>query len=147
MKEQRFNKLENGDVEGIQIYASTEVTIPVNGEQVIIGTQPEYEVPQIILKDKLPILLDYLKKQKEMLESRVTAAKEVIEKTDYIDLDKINDAILKIPADKLNAKKLQHLQQLTQDFYMKKNAIENMKVLEENVVKIQEQIDFLSKLV
>lgn len=146
-KEQEFKVLPNGDVEATQLYNGNEVTIQMNGEDIVIGSQADYNVKQIILKDKIDILLKFVTEQKKEVQKRLDSANEVIEKLEHIDIDTLSKAIMKLPQDKMTSKHLKELNQLTQDFYMKKSAIDNKKILETNLEKFDPQIDFLSKLI
>ena len=147
INDQEFTVLKNGDVEAAQIYKEINVVQQIEGEDVVLGVQPEYRILNIIHKDKIPMLLKFLKKQKSFIESKIKAADEVIERLKHIDLQVLSSAINKVPKDKLGSKKLQDLNRLSEDYYMKQGAIDNKKVLQENITKFEEQIKFFEKLV
>lgn len=148
MTKQEFKKLPSGDVEGVMVYPSTKVTIQINGRESEIGEQPEYEVKQIIKKEKINDLLEYLRQQKDHFAHRLKSAQEVLDKTEHIDIDKLQGALLSLPEEvSKKSKKLASLNKLAEDYYMKSGALKNMKILEENLAKIEEQIQFLQTVI
>jgi hypothetical protein len=147
LENQEFTVLPNGDVEAAQIYKQTNVVQNVDGEDIVLGVQPEYRVLNIIHKDKIKYLLKFLKQQELQIQKRIDAADEVIKKLDHINLEAVAEAIKKIPKEKLQSKKMESLNRLSEQYYMKQGAIDNKVVLIANIEKFTKQIDFFSKLI
>lgn len=146
-EKEQFKVLDNGDVEGSTSYPKKDVSIKVAGREVVIGYAPEYEIKQIIHKDKIKVLLEYLNEQKDYLVERLKKNQEVLDATEAIDIDKVSDALTKLPMDSSKKKKYPAMERLVQEFYMKSGALKNKPLLDENIKKIDEQIEYLSKLV
>jgi hypothetical protein len=147
LNNQEFKVMPNGDVKAIQSYEAKPVVQAINGVDVTLGEQPAYEVINVVNKDKIPELLEYLKGQESEVQKRIDSAKEVIKKNEFLDCEVLSAAIMKIPRDKLNTKKLVEVNNLVQDFYMKKGAIENLVLLEANIELFTKQIEFFTNLV
>jgi hypothetical protein len=146
-EEQKFNMLPNGDVEGIMTYPENKVTIQLDGREVQLGTSPSYEVKQIIRKDRIPELLLYLKQQKDYFLEKIKSSNEILEKTEHVDIDKLAGSFDALPEKVKSNKKLSALNRLAEDYYMKSATILNLKLLEENMEKIDSQIAFLEKAI
>jgi hypothetical protein len=134
---------EEGDLQGVSVYPRKVVEIKVNGEPVEIGYQPEYEVLNIINKDKVDKLKIYLQEQLDMLLARKKQAVEVIAKTEAYSLEGMKEAIEKLPKDKMNAKKLQELNGLSKNVLMNTDAKANLIILDNGIAEIEEQLDFI----
>ena len=147
LNNQEFKVMPNGDVEAIQIYKEKPVIQAVNGEDIVLGIQPEYKIINVIHKDKIKYLITFLTGQRDEFQKRIASAAEVINRWEHLDLSVIADAIKKIPADKMGSKKLAEINKLSQDYYMKRGAIDNKKLIVENLELFQKQIDFFSKLI
>ena len=144
-KEQDFKKLENGDIEAVQRYEGKSIAVNIKGTDVNIGDALAYQVKQVIRKDAIPSLIEYLEDQRKMVMDRIKAAKDVIEKLSYMNLELFGAELSKLPKDKLGIKKLAPLNQMASDFYMKKEAMDKLVVLEPNIEKFDEQLTFLRK--
>jgi len=146
-EKQQFKVLPSGDVEGSVEYGSNKVTIKVSGVEQEIGEAPSYVVKQIIKKDRIPTLVAYLQEQLDYIKQRVKSSKDVLDKTEAVDIDKLAGAFDSFPADKKGFKKFEALNRMVEEYYMKSGAIKNMVILEENQKKIEEQIKFLTNLI
>jgi hypothetical protein len=135
--------LDNGDVHSSVEYPEKDIEISVNGEKVIIGKQPPYNVVNIINKDKISVLIKYLTEQYEMLMQRLVKAEETVKETEGFDVPELKERFDKIPQEKLNSKKLSALNDVAQRVLMRTEAEKTIGVLKDNIDKILDQIVFL----
>jgi len=146
IKNQEFKVLENGDVEAIQKYDGKPVIQAVDGEDIVLGDQPAYTISNIIHKGKIPYLIKFLTQQRSEFKKRIDSAEEVIAKLEHIDLKVLADAMKSLPKD-IKGKKLQALDRVAQDYYMKQGAIDNLQIIQDNFDLFDKQLDFFTKLV
>lgn len=137
---------ENGDVYTKVLYPEKPIEINVGGVNHIVGIQPVYGVVNIVYKDKKETLLKYLNEQKALLTDRKQKAEDVIKQTDGFNLEGMKEAIQILPLDKIRSKKLQELNEVAKCVLMANDAQKNLVVIEQNISKIQKQIDFLTKI-
>lgn len=137
--------LENGDMESIATYPQREVEVKVRGQNIVIGHQPEYGVKNIIKKDQLPVLYEYLVEQKNMLLDRIKKAKEVIEETREYYVDGLMDEFKKLPKDKIKSKHTQALSKYAGNVTMYIEAKKTVENIQKNLETFDYQIDFIEK--
>ena len=134
----------DGGINSKVTYPETPIEIQVGKEKFVVGVQPSYDVANNIAPDKVQTLKAYLCEQKALLETRIKAAKDVMKSTEGFDLEGLKESIDKIPVEKLKMKKLEPLNELARRVVMRQDASKSLVVLEKNMGKIQEQIDFIN---
>ncbi len=146
-----YEVLENGDICATTSYPEKDVEIKTTKGSFIVGKQPGYIVKNIIRKDKIPILKEYVVEQRDALQPKYEAGQDIIKKFENInEADKIIAAIEKIPKDmkdkRTYVKHLEHVNKLAQDITMKINAEANCKLMKTAIDKLNIQIDFIEKV-
>lgn len=138
-----------GNIVSRAIYPETKITISTSKGDIEAGTQPSYYVTNIIEKDKIEDLLEFLESNFSALEQRRKKLLDVIKNLEHID-GSFMDRLKLLPIQDLTSgkkkyKKLEHLNKLIQDAYMKHESEANLKLIEEDYLKFKKQIDFIKK--
>jgi len=141
----RMEVMDNGDIKAIVTYPQRDVEVKVKGKPFVIGVQPAYDVVNITHKDRLKDLLAFLYEQREMLSDRLKQAKDVIERTEYASSDALAEAINKVDPEKLKNKHFKELNDIANDVKLNNDAKMRLPLIQKNVDKISEQIDFIEK--
>jgi hypothetical protein len=78
----------NGQLRAIAKKAKRDVELSVNGSNYVVGWEDETVITQVIPKDNIRILLEYLQQQYSLVNGRYTTAQDELKKLDMID-DKV----------------------------------------------------------
>ena len=97
MEEVKYKLLKNGDAEATVVHPSKPIEIQVGKETYVIGESKEETIIQIIHKDKIPKLIEYLEDQAELIKNRIKSGEEVIEKYFFCTEKGLFEELKKIP--------------------------------------------------
>ena len=138
-----MKKLENGDLHAIRKQDSQAVTVPIHQDP--IGEQPGHEIIQVINKDKVKYLYQYLVDQFNQLSDRMKKAESVIEETKMFDNERLVEAIRSLPSDKINKNHTAKLEIVAKNVMMNFEAKKNLPILKDSIDELKHQINFIEE--
>ena len=136
-----------GDMISYATYSKKDVAVPLDGEDVIIGVQSEYDVLNVIQADKIPFLRKYIKRQLDVQHELKARLEKTIAKHEHLDAATIGQVLTKLPLEKVtqSSKKLNELNLMVKDYYALVGARDQLPQVLENISNWTEQLDFIDK--
>lgn len=136
-----------GRLVSIVTYPAKEIEIPAGNNKMTVGTQNAYEVLSVIEKDKVKDIYLFLVEQFKLLSNDKEKMQKRLEELKYVDEEKIapllTDATILEAAKK--KKKLEYINDFLQKVALKIDLKSKVDLIEPNLNKYREQIDFIEK--
>lgn len=138
----------DGNLVSWTIYPEREVVNMLHDKEVVLGVQPEYRVSNVVSKDNVPLLKEFLLEQLQLQRDKVKPSQDYIEQHGHLDPSgKVQD-LLKQLTDKQLQKKFKDYPKLDKyaEMVVKLNeAKRNVELFERSCGVIQQHLDFIEK--
>jgi len=148
----KFDKdLESGKLV-VVVNTTSNLVLPHNNKQVDIGTFDQVTT-QFIDKDKIPVLLNFVRNQKEKGEADLAKLEEQLVKLKAVDENLIPEKILKEcekaidKGSKAFKKEMRPLQQIANEIRRNQQTMQQIKFLKDQLKVITNDFDEIKKLV
>ena len=144
-----YEKTNDGSFKATIKQGEQKVEVGIKGKMIEIGVQPGYTYHNIIPKDKVVSLREFLQEQYDALKQKSDAAKSAMDQFSFVEgADKIATSIATLlKSEKIDkhamSRRLVSINELARKVDQKINATANFEVIKLSLDKIKEQLVFI----